>query len=305
MTQSSAYHIPVLLSESVDGMIHNPEGVYVDVTFGGGGHSRYILSQLSEGGRLISFDQDPDALENMIEDDRFSFVHQNFGFLKNNLRLQGCREVDGILADLGVSSHQFDTPERGFSFRFDADLDMRMNQVSDKTAEVVVNEYSEDQLRGMFKEFGELREAGRISRLIVGARKDSRIKTVGQLVELLSPLSPAQKRNTFLAKVFQAIRIEVNEEMEVLKGLLEQGLSCLKDGGVFSVITYHSLEDRLVKNFFKTGNFRGEVVKDFFGNIERPMELVNRKPIVPSDEEMVENTRARSAKLRIAKKVVK
>lgn len=297
------YHIPVLRDKSVDNMIVDPNGVYVDVTFGGGGHSKYILSCLKDG-KLIGFDQDVDAEQNLIEDERFTFVRQNFGFMKNYLRMiPGVLPVDGVLADLGVSSHQFDTADRGFSFRFDADLDMRMNQDVLKTAKDVLMGYEEVDLRYVFKVYGELSNAYKIAKRVVGARGEKEIETIGELKELMKGLYLPHKENTFFAKLFQALRIEVNDEMKVLEKLLEQSVDVIKKGGRFSVITYHSLEDRMVKRFFKSGNVEGELEKDFYGNLIRPFKEVNRRPIIPGGDEIELNNRARSAKLRVAERI--
>ena len=298
-----AYHKPSLLQESVDGLSIVADGRYVDVTFGGGGHSKEILERLSENGRLFAFDQDPDAEDNSIEDDRFSLIAQNFSFLKNFLRMYNVIPVDGVLADLGVSFHQFDVPKRGFSFRFEGPLDMRMDQKRKLTAAKVVNTYSADQLETIFKEYGELRNAKQIVQNIEIARSQKKITTVEELKAILKNITPEKIEHKFLAQVFQALRIEVNEELKVIQDLLEQTVEVLKDGGRMSVITYHSLEDRLVKNFFKTGNVQGKVEKDFFGNLIRPMEPINRKPIVPGVDEVKDNNRSRSAKLRIAEKI--
>lgn len=297
------YHIPVLRGKSVDSMIVNPNGVYVDVTFGGGGHSKYILSCLEEG-KLIGFDQDVDAEQNLIEDERFTFVRQNFGYLKNYLRMiPGALPVDGVLADLGVSSHQFDTAGRGFSFRFNADLDMRMNRDVVKTAKDVLMMYEEADLRYVFKVYGELSNAYKIARRVIEKREEQEIATIGDLKELMKGLYLPHKGNTFFAKLFQALRIEVNDEMKMLEKLLEQSVDVIKKRGRFSVITYHSLEDRMVKRFFKSGNVEGELEKDFYGNLIRPFKEVNRKPIIPSEEEIKQNNRARSAKLRVAERI--
>tara|TARA_R110000868_G_scaffold55837_2_gene173359 strand:+ start:103 stop:1011 length:909 start_codon:yes stop_codon:yes gene_type:complete len=298
-----AYHKPALLHESVDGLSILADGRYVDVTFGGGGHSKEILKRLSENGRLFAFDQDPDAENNSIDDDRFSLIAQNFSFLKNFLRMYNAIPVDGVLADLGVSFHQFDVPKRGFSFRFEGPLDMRMDQKRKLTAAKVVNTYSAEQLEIIFKEYGELRNAKQIVQNIEAARSQKKITTVEELKAILKNITPEKIEHKFLAQVFQALRIEVNEELKVIQDLLEQTVEVLKDGGRMSVITYHSLEDRLVKNFFKTGNVQGKVEKDFFGNLIRPMEPINRKPIVPGAEEIKDNNRSRSAKLRIAEKI--
>lgn len=297
-----AYHIPALLGDSVDGLNINPDGVYVDVTFGGGGHSREILSRLGKGGRLIAFDQDLDAHRNIIEDDRFTFVRSNFRYIKNFLRYLGIDEVDGILADLGVSFHHFDEAERGFSFRAEANLDMRMNSIATKTAADVLNEYSEESLADVFYLYGEFNNAKRIARAIVNARTNKKFEKTTELLDAIKPFAPRDKENKILAKAFQALRIEVNDELKALEGMLVNGSEMLKPKGRFSVISYHSLEDRLVKNYFKSGNFEGKVIKDFYGNAETPFELINRKVIVPSEEEQVENPRSRSAKLRIVEK---
>ena len=297
------YHKPALLNESVDGLSIVANGCYVDVTFGGGGHAKEILSRLSEEGRLFAFDQDPDAENNRLDDERFSLIPQNFSFLKNFLRMYNVIPVDGVLADLGVSFHQFDVPKRGFSFRFEGPLDMRMDQKRKLTAAKVVNTYSAEQLEVIFKEYGELRNAKQIVDRIEIARKEKKITTVEGFKAILKEITPEKIQHKFLAQVFQALRIEVNEELKVIQDLLEQTVEVLKVGGRMSVITYHSLEDRLVKNFFKTGNVQGKVEKDFFGNLIRPMEPINRKPIVPSAAEIKDNNRSRSAKLRIAEKV--
>jgi len=302
MTENE-YHVPVLLTSSVDDMIVDKNGVYVDVTFGGGGHSKYILSQL-EKGRLIAFDQDVDAEANLIEDKRFTFVRQNFSFMRNYLRMiPGALPVDGVLADLGVSSHQFNTAERGFSFRFDADLDMRMNQDVVKTAKDVLMQYEEMDLRYVFKVYGELSNAHKIAYRVIKGRAEKEIKTIEDLKVLMSGLYMPHKGNTFFAKLFQALRIEVNDEMKVLENFLNQSTEVIKEGGRLSVITYHSLEDRMVKRFIKSGNIEGKQEKDFYGNLIRPFKEVNRKPIVPSEEEIKGNNRARSAKLRVAERI--
>lgn len=295
------YHNPVLLKETVDGLNIKPDGVYVDVTFGGGGHSREILKRLNEKGRLYAFDQDEDALKNTINDERFCLIHENFRYIKRFLRFHGVKTVDGILADLGVSSHQFDVPERGFSTRFDAELDMRMSKRNDLSAYVVVNEYDDANLRRVFLDYGELKNAPALARTIVEARTKKAIKTTDELKLVLAKYLPEKIKNKVLAQIYQAIRIEVNQEMEVLKEFLEQSLEILKPNGRLSVISYHSLEDRLVKRFMKNGMFEGEPERDFFGNYSVPFELVG-KLIVPSDEEIKINNRARSAKLRVAEK---
>jgi 16S rRNA (cytosine1402-N4)-methyltransferase len=298
----STYHRPVLLHESLEGLSIRPDGTYVDVTFGGGGHSRAILAKLGEKGKLIAFDQDEDAVANAIDDPRFILVRQNFRFLKNFLRLHNAIPVDGILADLGISSHQIDEPGRGFSTRFDGPLDMRMNRSANLDAEQLLNTYDERQLRNIFREFGDIENAGKLANAIVAAREISSIRSIAELKEAIAKCIPKGKEFQYLAKVFQALRIEINGEMEALKQLLLQSEEVLKPGGRMVVIAYHSLEDRLVKNFFRTGNFEGETEKDFYGNLLRPMEPVNRKPITPGEEELNENNRARSAKLRIAEK---
>ncbi len=295
------YHNPVLLKETVDGLNIKPNGVYVDVTFGGGGHSREIMSRLGEGGRLIAFDQDEDALKNAIDDERFLLINENFRNIKRFLRFHGIKKVDGILADLGVSSHQFDVAERGFSTRFEAELDMRMNQKGDISAFHVVNEYSEQDLKRVFLDYGELKNGGAMANVIVAARNEKQIKDSEHLKQILARFLPGHKSNKILAQIYQAIRIEVNQEMEVLKEFLEQSLEILEEGGRLSVISYHSLEDRLVKRYMKNGMFEGEPEKDFFGNFEVPFKHVG-KLIIPSAEEIAINNRARSAKLRIAEK---
>ena len=296
------YHNPVLLRNSVDGLNIKPDGIYVDVTFGGGGHSREILSRLGAGGKLYAFDQDQDALENAIDDERFTLINENFRFIKRFLRFHGVRQVDGILADLGVSSHQFDVAERGFSTRFEGGLDMRMDQNSKLSAFTVVNEYDEANLRRVFYDYGELKNAPVIARTILEARADNQIKNTEQLKSVLARFLPAHKSNKILAQMYQAIRIEVNQEMDVLKEFLEQSLEVLKPGGRLSVISYHSLEDRLVKRFMKNGLFEGEPQRDFFGNFSVPFKTIE-KLIVPGDDEIRINNRARSAKLRIAEKI--
>ena len=296
------YHKPVLLTESVDALVSNPDGVYVDVTFGGGGHSREILSRLSEKGRLFSFDQDSDALNNAIEDPRFTLINQNFRFLENSLLMYGVAQVDGVLGDLGVSSHQFDKAERGFSIRSDAPLDMRMNKMQDIDAYKVVNEYDEEALADIFYYYGELREARKLAREIVNKRKSADIKTTEDLKKVFSYV-PAHKSNKFFAQVFQAIRIEVNQELDALKEMLMQSSNVLKKDGRLVIISYHSLEDRLVKKFLKNGMFEGEPERDVYGNYQKVFELPYRKAVVPTDEEIEENSRARSAKMRIGIKL--
>ncbi|WP_207802039.1 16S rRNA (cytosine(1402)-N(4))-methyltransferase RsmH [Flavobacterium aquariorum] len=301
MTTKMEYHNPVLLHASVDGLNIKPDGVYVDVTFGGGGHSKEILSRLGPNGKLFAFDQDEDALANAIPDERFTLINENFRFIKRFLRFYGIKEVDGILGDLGVSSHQFDVPERGFSTRFDADLDMRMSQKNDLNAYRVVNEYDEANLKRVFLDYGELKNAPALARTIVEAREHRLIKTTDELKEVLMKYLPERVRNKILAQIYQAIRIEVNQEMDVLKEFLEQSLEILKPGGRLSVISYHSLEDRLVKRFIKNGMFEGEPERDFYGNFSVPFKTIG-KLIVPDNEEIKLNSRARSAKLRIAEK---
>lgn len=296
------YHNPVLLTETVDGLAVAPDGVYVDVTFGGGGHSREILKRLGEKGKLIAFDQDKDALENAIDDSRFLLINENFRFLRRFLRFHGFTQVDGILGDFGVSSHQFDIPERGFSTRFDADLDMRMNQDVSFSAFDVVNHYEEKRLRSMLFQYGELRSAAGMARVIVEARKSGEIRSGEQLKNTLGRFLPKHKENKILAQIYQAIRIEVNQELEALKEFLIQTNEVLKPGGRLSLISYHSLEDRLVKRFMRNGLFEGEPEKDVFGRVDVPFKPVG-KFIVPSEEEIKNNNRARSAKLRIAEKL--
>ncbi|MPT35747.1 MAG: 16S rRNA (cytosine(1402)-N(4))-methyltransferase RsmH [Flavobacterium sp.] len=295
------YHNPVLLKETVGGLNIKPDGIYVDVTFGGGGHSREIMRHLGPNGKLFAFDQDADALANVIDDERFTLINENFRYIKRFLRFHGVKQVDGILGDLGVSSHQFDVPERGFSTRFDAELDMRMNQKGELSAFHVVNEYDESDLKRMFFDYGELKNAGALANTIVIARKENPIRNTEQLKKVLGRFLPAHKSNKILAQIYQAIRIEVNQEMDVLKEFLEQSLELLKPEGRLSVISYHSLEDRLVKRFMRNGMFEGEPERDFFGRFEVPFQLIG-KLIVPSEEEIAVNNRARSAKLRIAEK---
>ena len=299
---SEAYHIPVLAEESIKGLNLQPNHDVVDATFGGGGHSRLILENMS-GGRLFAFDQDEDAAGNAIEDDRLFFIRHNFRYLKNFLRHYNVDQVDSVFADLGVSSHDFDVPERGFSFRFDGKLDMRMNQEASLDAASIVNQYSEDQLRTMFRMYGEIKNAGRLVSEILKFRNGQPIKTTRQLKDIASACSPKAIENKYLAQVFQALRIEVNEEMGVLREFLQASLDVLKPGGRLVIITYHSLEDRLCKNFMRAGNFDGKVEKDFYGNVTSPFRLINRKVIVPGAEELRSNTRSRSAKLRIAEKI--
>lgn len=296
------YHNPVLLNETVDGLDIKPDGVYVDVTFGGGGHSREILSRLGENGKLYGFDQDPDAAQNVPDDGRFVLIPENFRFIKRFLRFHGHKKVDGILGDFGVSSHQFDVAERGFSTRFESDLDMRMNQKDDLSAYNVVNDYAEEDLRQVFWQYGELRNAPKLASAIVAARSNAPIKTSEQLKKVLAAFLPKHREHKILAQIYQAIRIEVNQEIEVLKEFLLQTEQLLEPGGRISLISYHSLEDRLVKRYIRNGLFEGEPEKDMYGNFEVPFKKVGRL-IVPSKEEIKSNNRARSAKLRIAAKV--
>ncbi len=298
------YHTPALLNESVDGLNIRSNGVYVDVTFGGGGHSQEILNRLGKKGKLIAFDQDNDAVKNIINDDRFIFVKSNFRFLKNFLRYHKVDKIDGLLADLGVSSHHFDEAARGFSFRFPGDADMRMNTSAKKSAVEVLNDYSEEKLSNIFFFYGELKSAKKMANAIVDFRKSEKITTTRDLLKIMEPFTYKEKENKTLAQAFQALRIEVNDELNALQEMLSQALEMLKPEGRISVISYHSLEDRLVKNFFKTGNFEGRIVKDFFGNVETPFHLINKKIIIPSEEEQSENPRSRSAKLRIAEKIL-
>ncbi len=296
------YHNPVLLKETVDGLDVKPDGVYVDVTFGGGGHSREILSKLGENGRLLAFDQDLDALANSIDDKRFTLINENFRYVKRFLRFHGVKEVDGVLADFGVSSHQFDVAERGFSTRFEAKLDMRMNQQNELSAYHVVNEYEENRLKQVLLEYGELRSAPAMARMIVAERQNELIVTSDQLKKVLRKFLSPRHENKILAQIYQAIRIEVNQEIEALKEFLQQTPEILKQGGRLSFISYHSLEDRLVKRFIRNGLFEGEPERDMFGNFEVPLKKVNGL-IVPTQDEIKLNSRARSAKLRIAEKL--
>nr|WP_315091698.1 16S rRNA (cytosine(1402)-N(4))-methyltransferase RsmH [uncultured Alloprevotella sp.] len=298
------YHVPVLLKESVDGLQINPEGIYVDVTFGGGGHSREILSRLGSKGHLYSFDQDADAEQNIPADEqKFTFVRSNFRYLRNWMRYYGVEGIDGLLADLGVSSHHFDDESRGFSFRFDAPLDMRMNERDGLTAADVCNRYSEEELARLFWLYGELKNGRRLANTIVKGRADHPIATVNDLITLVRPLIGANREKKDMAKVFQALRIEVNHEMEALHEMLDAAINCLKPGGRLVVLTYHSLEDRMVKNYMRSGNAEGKVEEDFFGNRLSPLRPVNNKVIIPDADEQERNPRSRSAKLRIAEKV--
>ena len=296
------YHIPVLLQESIEGMNLQPNGIYVDMTFGGGGHSKEILRQGDSSIRLFSFDQDADAEKNIVDDRRFTFVRSNFRYLYNFLRYHQVEQVDGILADLGVSSHHFDDSERGFSFRFDGNLDMRMNKRAGITAADVVNTYDEERLANIFYLYGELKNSRKLASAIAKARNEKAIKTIGDFLEIVKPMFGREREKKELAKVFQALRIEVNQEMEALKEMLYAAAEALKPGGRLVVITYHSLEDRMVKNIMKTGKIEGKAEQDFFGNVQTPFRLVNNKVIVASDEEVERNPRSRSAKLRIAEK---
>ena len=301
---AETYHVPVLLTESIDGLAIKPDGVYIDVTFGGGGHSREILRRLGKNGRLYSFDQDADAEKNVVADDRFTFVRSNFRYIKQWMRYYGVEKADGLMADLGVSSHHFDDENRGFSFRFDdAPLDMRMNQRARLTAADVVNSYSEEQLADIFYLYGELKTARKIASVVVKARETKHIQTTNALMEAVGPLFRQEREKKELAKLFQALRIEVNHEMEALKDMLAGAVEVLGEGGRLSVITYHSLEDRLVKNMMKTGNAEGRVEQDFFGRTNAPFRQVNNKVIVPGEAEQQQNPRSRSAKLRIAEKL--
>lgn len=303
MNTTEIYHIPVLLQPSVDGMVLDAEGTYVDVTFGGGGHSREILSRLKGDGHLYSFDQDPDAERNIIDNPHFTFVRSNFRYLHNWMHYYGVEGVDGILADLGVSSHHFDDATRGFSFRFEGMLDMRMNKRAGMTAADVVNNYSEEQLADLFYLYGELKNSRKIASVLVKERANKKIESIEDFLNLIRPLFGREREKKELAKVFQALRIEVNHEMEALREMLQAATEVLKPGGRLAVITYHSLEDRMVKNIMKTGNVEGKLKQDFFGRVEAPLRLVNNKVIAPDDEEQARNPRSRSAKLRIAEKI--
>lgn len=301
--QSSVYHVPALLDACMEGLAVQPAGVYVDVTFGGGGHSRAILDRLGKEGHLYAFDQDEDARANCVDDDRFTFVRSNFRFLKNFMRYYEVEQIDGLLADLGVSFHHFDDSARGFSFRFDGALDMRMNRSARTTAADIVEEYTQEQLADLFYLYGELRSARRIAEAIVAARRVQKIDTTARLVDVVMPCIDKRQEKKELAQLFQALRIEVNNEMDSLCRMLQQAAEVLRPGGRLAVITYHSLEDRIVKNFIKTGNVEGVVKKDFFGRVETPLQAVNNKVIVPEEAEVDRNPRARSAKLRVAEKI--
>ena len=296
------YHMPALLRETIEGLNIKSDGIYVDVTFGGGGHSKGILECLGDDGKLYGFDQDIDAIKNIVDDKRFVFVRSNFKYLKNFLMYHDVEKVDGILADLGVSSHHFDEAERGFSFRFDGELDMRMNTTSKLTAKEILNNYAQDDLANLFYKYGELHNSRTIARTIVQAREQQPISTIFQFIEILKPHFNREKEKKDLARVFQALRIEVNNEMKVLEELLIQSLDVLQTGGRIAVLTYHSLEDRMVKNFFRSGNFEGKLEKDFYGNILSPLKAINNKVIIADEEELARNPRARSAKLRVAEK---
>lgn len=302
MNNTDVYHIPVLLNESIEGMNLHADGIYADMTFGGGGHSKEILRRMGEDCHLYSFDQDEDAEKNIVDDKRFTFVRSNFRYLRNFMRYYGVEQLDGILADLGVSSHHFDDSERGFSFRFDGKLDMRMNKRAGMTASDIVNTYDEEKLADVFYIYGELKNSRKLAATIAKARQQKQITTIGEFLDIIKPLFGREREKKELAKVFQALRIEVNHEMEALKEMLYEATDLLKPGGRLVVITYHSLEDRMVKNLIKAGNIEGKVEQDFYGNVQSPFRAVNNKVIVPTDEEVNQNPRSRSAKLRIAEK---
>ena len=302
-TDEPTYHVPVLLQESIDGLSIQPDGIYVDVTFGGGGHSKEILGRLGRKGRLLSFDQDADAEKNIIDDKRFTFVRSNFRYLHNFMRYYGVERIDGLLADLGVSSHHFDESERGFSFRADGPLDMRMNKRARLTATHVVNDYSEEKLADVLYLYGELKNSRKLASVICKAREQRKIDTISAFLDVVKPLFGKEREKKELAKVFQALRIEVNQEMEALREMLQAATLLLRPGGRLSVITYHSLEDRMVKNLMKTGNVEGKMDKDFYGRVNSPYTLVNNKVIVPGNDEVERNPRSRSAKLRIAERI--
>ena len=302
MNNTDVYHIPVLLNESIEGMNLKANGIYADMTFGGGGHSKEILRRMGEDCHLYSFDQDEDAEKNIVDDKRFTFVRSNFRYLRNFMRYYGVEQLDGILADLGVSSHHFDDSERGFSFRFDGKLDMRMNKRAGMTAADIVNTYDEEKLADVFYIYGELKNSRKLAASIAKARQQKQITTIGEFLDIIKPLFGREREKKELAKVFQALRIEVNHEMEALKEMLYEATDLLKPGGRLVVITYHSLEDRMVKNLIKAGNIEGKVEQDFYGNVQSPFRAVNNKVIVPTDEEVNQNPRSRSAKLRIAEK---
>ena len=302
MNNTDVYHIPVLLNESIEGMNLHADGIYADMTFGGGGHSKEILRRMGEDCHLYSFDQDEDAEKNIVDDKRFTFVRSNFRYLRNFMRYYGVEQLDGILADLGVSSHHFDDSERGFSFRFDGKLDMRMNKRAGMTAADIVNTYDEEKLADVFYLYGELKNSRKLAATIAKARQQKQITTIGEFLDIIKPLFGREREKKELAKVFQALRIEVNHEMEALKEMLYEATDLLKPGGRLVVITYHSLEDRMVKNLIKAGNIEGKVEQDFYGNVQSPFRAVNNKVIVPTDEEVNQNPRSRSAKLRLAEK---
>ena len=302
MTTAETYHVPVLLRESVDGLDIQPDGIYVDVTFGGGGHSKEILSRLGKKGHLYSFDQDADAEKNIVDDDRFTFVRSNFRYISNWMRYYGVEQIDGLLGDLGVSSHHFDDETRGFSFRFDAPLDMRMNKRAGQTAADVLNNYTEERLADVFYLYGELKNARRLAKAVSDYRKEQPIETTADLGKLAEPLMRSEREKKDMARVYQALRIEVNHEMDALRDMLQGATQLLRKGGRLSIITYHSLEDRIVKNVMKAGNAEGRIEQDFYGRISSPFRLVN-KLTTPSDEEQQRNPRSRSAKLRIAEKI--
>ncbi len=302
ITTAETYHVPVLLQESVDGLDIKPNGIYVDVTFGGGGHSREILSRIGENGHLYSFDQDEDAEKNILNDNRFTFVRSNFRYLRNWMRYYGVEYIDGLLADLGVSSHHFDDETRGFSFRFDAPLDMRMNKRSGMTAAEILNNYDEEQLADIFYIYGEIKNARKVASAIIKARGTKAIETTGDLIQITESLFPLEREKKETAKLFQALRIEVNHEMEALKEMLYGAQDVLREGGRLSVITYHSLEDRIVKNIMRAGNAEGKVNQDFFGRTVAPFRQISNKVIIPNEEEQQRNPRSRSAKLRIAER---
>jgi 16S rRNA (cytosine1402-N4)-methyltransferase len=299
----NAYHIPALLQESIEGLKIKPDGCYVDVTFGGGGHSREILKHLTKG-KIIGFDQDQDAIQNTIDDPRFIFCHGNFRFLKNYLRYYGIKTIDGLIGDLGVSSHHFDTVERGFTFQGDSPLDMRMNPLSKLTAYEIINHYPKEQLQSIFKKFGEVDNAQRLASQIVSSRSQKELVSSSQFIDAIKVCIPRGLGNKYMAKVYQALRIEVNQELESLEDMLVQCREVMNPNARIVIITYHSLEDRIVKNYFKTGNFEGKVDKDFYGNVSTPFKIINNKVIVASEDETASNSRARSAKLRIAEKII-